>query len=856
MKNPFFAFSKFAKSVIALALLIGLLSPISSNAAVGDTWNEATAAGARQWYQVASSASGIKLAAVVNGGYIYTSTDSGATWTERTNSGSGDWMSIASSSDGTKLVASRAWAGNGSIYTSTDSGATWVERTSVGSRRWFYVTSSDDGTKLAAVDGNTSTGGYIYTSTDSGATWTEQTASGQRQWKAISSSSNGSKLAAIVSTGQIYTSTDSGATWTARDSNRNWQRITSSSDGTKLAATVLGGYIYTSANSGATWTAATAAGTTNNWFSITSSSDGTKLAAGGGHGDIYVSSDSGGTWTVSAAGDKTWQSLASNSDGTKLVGVTYGGYIYVTPAIYNSGTGSGVVHCGTSGFFTITSNVVTGSTLCQGSAAVPSGVTSIGAQVFEGSSVSSISIPATVTTIGAAAFRAATSLTSATFASGSTLTSIGSAAFERTAIATITLPATLTFLGNYAFWSNAALTSIVIPDGITGILLNTFENATSLTSVTLPNSLTLIQADAFKGATSLSTLVIPNLVTSIGAAAFTNTNLTSGYNYCGTASNTILTNAGLGSFTRGNCASQSIDFPALGNKALGETAPTLSAVASSTLAVTYTSTTIGFCTVSGSTITMRAIGTCSITASQIGTGSISPATSVTRTFSISTPNVEPAPTPAPPPPSFLKVKTAPTISLTSNNYTCDAGSLIFWRYSVTEEPSKISNQKISLLRDGTEVASSETLKATATFEKNSSWTGSTMTCQIYAAQENTVGTFSSLGADKYNELSKIKAAATKAAEAKYFTDRKAAYDTRRVDLSRISNEKANELKVAKTSAQVKAAAEKYRLAMARISQTWKADVQAAPARRDSSIALAQATFIQELAKYGLSIIQP
>jgi hypothetical protein len=45
-----------------------------------------------------------KLAAGDNaggeGGYIYTSTDSGATWTEQTNAGTNDWDSIASSSDG------------------------------------------------------------------------------------------------------------------------------------------------------------------------------------------------------------------------------------------------------------------------------------------------------------------------------------------------------------------------------------------------------------------------------------------------------------------------------------------------------------------------------------------------------------------------------------------------------------------------------------------------------------------------------------------------------------------------------------------------------------------------------------
>jgi hypothetical protein len=126
--------------------------------------------GANIFNAITSNSDGTKLAAVVWGGYIYTSTDSGVTWTEDTSSGYQNWNSITSSADGTKLAAV---AYNGYIYTSTDSGVTWTEYTSSDYRNWYSITSSADGTKLAAVV----LGGYIYTSTDSGLTWTERTSS-------------------------------------------------------------------------------------------------------------------------------------------------------------------------------------------------------------------------------------------------------------------------------------------------------------------------------------------------------------------------------------------------------------------------------------------------------------------------------------------------------------------------------------------------------------------------------------------------------------------------------------------------------------------------------------------------------
>ena len=277
------------------------------------TWT-ARESGSLNWRAIASSADGTKLAAVVNGGQIYTSTDSGATWTAR-ESGSRGWRSIASSTDGTKLAAV---AYGGQIYTSTDSGATWTAQES--NRGWYAIASSADGTKLAAVVWN----GQTYTSTDSGATWVA--GASNWTWLSIASSADGTKLAAVAYGGQIYTSTDTGATWTARESSRTWLSIASSADGTKLAATAQNGSIYTSTYPSANWTARMN-DANRNWRSIASSADGTKLAAVVDGGQIYTSTDSGATWTARES-DRSWYGIASSADGTKLAATVNGGQIY------------------------------------------------------------------------------------------------------------------------------------------------------------------------------------------------------------------------------------------------------------------------------------------------------------------------------------------------------------------------------------------------------------------------------------------------------------------------------------------------------------------------------------------------
>lgn len=304
-----------------------------------DTWTPR--AYSRNWQAITSSSDGTKLAAVVYGGYIYTSTDGGVTWATSTGSvslGTKDWRSITSDSNtGTNLIAVvRA----GQIYKSTDSGVTWSVISTSPVMYWQSVTSSSNGLKLVAVVSN----GQIYTSLDNGNTWKVTVRSSAAYWSSVASNSLGNSLVAAVnyiatvnSGGKIYTSTIPTSSWTVQTLSPTayWESVASDSTGAKLAAVAKGGYIYTSTDYGVNWTAR---GEVKDWKSITSSSDGTKLVAGVGGpsgnsitGKLYASTDSGETWNViNTSPTANWVALASSADGNKITALSYGGSIYTS----------------------------------------------------------------------------------------------------------------------------------------------------------------------------------------------------------------------------------------------------------------------------------------------------------------------------------------------------------------------------------------------------------------------------------------------------------------------------------------------------------------------------------------------
>jgi photosystem II stability/assembly factor-like uncharacterized protein len=279
------------------------------------------------WYAVAASFNGQTMAAAIEGGAIYLSTNGGVNWAEPAGSPNGPyWFSMASSADGTHLVA--VAGGGGIIYVSTNSGVTWTQSPGLpGTAEWFSVASSADGTHLVA--GSVNDG--LYTSTNSGASWTQQTSGAPTSgWYSVASSADGTHLVAVIYEGGIYTSANSGSSWTEQAgaaTSGEWFAVASSADGTHLAAALSPGGIYTSTNSGVTWVFSGAPNA--QWLGVSSSADGTHLAGAVQGGGIYVSTNSGATWTQqTSAPTANWHCIALSGDASHLVAGVSGGGLY------------------------------------------------------------------------------------------------------------------------------------------------------------------------------------------------------------------------------------------------------------------------------------------------------------------------------------------------------------------------------------------------------------------------------------------------------------------------------------------------------------------------------------------------
>lgn len=144
------------------------------------------------------------------------------------------------------------------------------------------------------------------------------------------------------------------------------------------------------------------------------------------------------------------------------------------------------------------------------------------------SAVGALTVPSTingrtVTEIGNAAFANQGSLTSVTIPES--ITSIGANAFENCSSVeemSITSSSQLTSIGNSAFRGCSSLFGIWIPEGVTSIGANTFENCTGLSVFWGGTSLTDIGNSAFRNCSSLFSVNLYRTITVIGYNAFEN----------------------------------------------------------------------------------------------------------------------------------------------------------------------------------------------------------------------------------------------------------------------------------------------------------------------------------------------
>jgi hypothetical protein len=103
------------------------------------------------------------------------------------------------------------------------------------------------------------------------------------------------------------------------------------------------------------------------------------------------------------------------------------------------------------------------------------------------------------------------------------VTSIGQNAFNNcTSLTSITIPNSVGTIGNSAFIGCNSLISITIPSSVKTIEPYAFNGCTSLTSITIPNGVMSIENGAFNYCTSLTSINIPNGVIGIASNAFKN----------------------------------------------------------------------------------------------------------------------------------------------------------------------------------------------------------------------------------------------------------------------------------------------------------------------------------------------
>ena len=156
---------------------------------------------------------------------------------------------------------------------------------------------------------------------------------------------------------------------------------------------------------------------------------------------------------------------------------------------------------------------------------VPYTVNTLGHWILENTKVTSFTIPQVVTEIPASCFYGSAITTINIPPSVKT---IGNWAFQNAKLTEVVIPSSVTSIGKWAFGcenGNPALQSVIIEANITEIPECCFYLQTKLTSISLPEGITSIGDDAFNQC-KITSLTLPASLKTIGARAFSNNGIT------------------------------------------------------------------------------------------------------------------------------------------------------------------------------------------------------------------------------------------------------------------------------------------------------------------------------------------